>query len=108
MRALIPFAIVVFMSTFAAAQTLLVPQAITDPKQITSKPNANVEQNQQSLSIEKLYMTRQVGRAAWSPDGKTIVFVSNMSGRRNLWLVPAEGGWPTQLTVSDQRQVAPT
>ncbi len=107
MRPFIPFAIVVFMSTFAASQTLPVPPAITDPKQITSKPNANVEQNQQSLSIEKLYMTRLVGHASWSPDDKTIVFVSNISGRNNLWLVPAEGGWPTQLTVSDQRQTAP-
>jgi dipeptidyl aminopeptidase/acylaminoacyl peptidase len=30
-----------------------------------------------------------------------------MSGRNNLWVVPAEGGWPVQLTVSDQRQAAP-
>ncbi|MGB7584148.1 MAG: hypothetical protein WBM11_04815, partial [Terriglobales bacterium] len=57
------FAIVVFMSTIAVSQTLPVPQAITDPKQITSKPNADVEQAEQGLSIEKLYMTRQIGPA---------------------------------------------
>jgi len=102
------FAIVIFMTTLAPAQTLPLPQAITDPKQITSKSNANVEQGQQSLSVERLYMTRQVGRASWAPDGKQIVFVTNISGRNNLWLVPSEGGWPTQLTVSDQRQTAPT
>src|SRR5579863_4668868 len=108
MRTLISFSMVILMSTSALAQALPVPQIITDPKQIASKPNANVEQSQQSLSIEKLYMTRAVGRASWSPDGKTIVFVSNISGRNNLWTVPATGGWPTQLTVSDQRQTAPT
>jgi len=89
----------------AAAQTLPAPQAITDPKLIASKPNAQVEPR--GLTIEKLYMTRQVGRPTWSPDGKSIAFISNMSGRNNLWLVPAEGGWPVQLTVSDQRQSAP-
>jgi dipeptidyl aminopeptidase/acylaminoacyl peptidase len=88
-----------------AAQTLPSPNAVTDPKQIASKPNAQVEPR--GLTIEKLYMTRQVGRPTWSPDGKSIAFISNMSGRNNLWLVPAEGGWPVQLTVSDQRQSSP-
>ncbi|MGA9510307.1 MAG: S9 family peptidase [Candidatus Sulfotelmatobacter sp.] len=109
MRTLISFAIVILMSTVVTetlpAQTLQAPQAITDPKKIASRPNAEVEPK--SLTIEKLYMTRQVGRAAWSPDGKQIAFISNMSGRNNLWLVPAEGGWPVQLTVSDQRETAP-
>ena len=90
----------------ASAQTLPAPKAITDPKQIASKPNAQVEPR--SLTIEKLYMTRQVGGPTWSPDGKSIAFISNMSGRNNLWVVPAEGGFPTQLTVSDQRQMAAT
>jgi len=108
MRAFIPFAIVMLMSTVVAdatAQTLPAPQALTDPKQVASKSNAQVEPR--SLTIEKLYMTRQVGRPTWSPDGKSIAFISNMSGRNNLWLVPAEGGWPVQLTVSDQRQTSP-
>jgi len=107
MRSLTLFAMVISMSTLTLPQTLPAPQAITDPKQITSKPNANVEQNQQSFSIERLYMTRSVGATTWSPDGKTIAFVSNISGRNNIWLVPADGGWPTQLTVSDQRQTQP-
>ena len=93
MRILIPFVMVVVMTTtmtvLATSQTLPAPQAITDPKLITSKPDARVEK---SLSIEKLYMTRQVGGSTWSPDGwspngTTVAFVSNLSGRNNLWLV---------------------
>ena len=105
MRILSLFVMVVLMSVLTASQTLPAPQAITDPKQIASKPDARVEK---TLSIEKLYMTRQVGGSTWSPDGKTVAFVSNLSGRNNLWLVPSEGGWPMQLTVSDQRQTQPT
>jgi len=105
MRILCLFVMVVPMSILTASQTLPAPQAITDPKQITSRPDARVEKN---LSIEKLYMTRQVGGASWSPDGKTVAFISNLSGRSNLWLVQSEGGWPTQLTVSDERQTQPT
>jgi len=109
MRTFVLFAIVILMSTVVAetlaAQTLPAPQAITDPKQIASKPNAQVEPR--SLTIEKLYMTRQIGRPTWSRDGQSVAFISNMSGRNNLWLVPAEGGWPVQLTVSDQRQASP-
>ena len=109
MRILSPFVMVVVMTTtmtvLATSQTLPAPQAITDPKLITSKPDARVEK---SLSIERLYMTRQVGGSTWSPDGKTVAFVSNLSGRNNLWLVASEGGWPMQLTVSDQRQTRPT
>jgi dipeptidyl aminopeptidase/acylaminoacyl peptidase len=105
MRAFLLFVIVVGMATSALPQTLPTPQAVTDPKVISSKPNAAVEKN---LTIEKLYMTRAIGGTTWSPDGKTIAFISNMSGRNNLWLVPAESGWPVQLTISDQRQAHPT
>jgi len=78
-------------------------QAITDPSKLESKNVADM----QSFSIEKLYMTRQIGGSTWSPDGKQVAFITNISGRNNLWLLPATGGWPTQLTISDQRQAQP-
>jgi dipeptidyl aminopeptidase/acylaminoacyl peptidase len=97
------FAIVICMSSLVAAQPLPVPQAITDPTQLQS---ATVE-NLQKFTISALYSTRLIGGSAWSPDGAQVVFVSNISGRNNLWTIPAGGGWPTQLTISDQRQASP-
>jgi len=103
MRTVFFFAIVILTSVAEiSAQTLPAPKALSDPTQVASKPNAQIEPR--SLTIEKLYMTRQIGRPTWSPDGKSIAFISNMSGRNNIWVVPAEGGFPAQLTVSDQRQ----
>ena len=102
---LAPIAALCTIVTNSTAQTLPVPLAVTDPQKISSKPNAQIEPR--SLTIEKLYMTRQIGDASWSPDGKNVAFISNMSGRNNLWLVAADGGFPVQLTVSDQRQSAP-
>ena len=97
-------AIVMVMSLPAVAQLAITPPpAITDPAKLQSKTVADM----QSFSIEKLYMTRLVGGTTWSPDGKQIAFISNISGRNNLWLVPATGGWPMQLTISDQRQAQP-
>jgi dipeptidyl aminopeptidase/acylaminoacyl peptidase len=37
----------------------------------------------------------------FSPDGKTLAFVSNMSGTEQIWSVSVTGGWPTQLTSAE-------
>ena len=71
-HAFLPFVIVVIMASSVLSQTLPGPQAVTDPKQISSKPNAQVEKN---LTIEKLYMTRAIGETTWSPDGKKIAYL---------------------------------
>jgi len=101
------FVTLLVMSALAIAQVNQ-PVAITDPKRITAKPDVDVEQGEEALSLPRLYSSREIGATAWSPDGESVVFVANITGRNNLWLVPAEGGWPTQLTVSDQRQSHPT
>jgi dipeptidyl aminopeptidase/acylaminoacyl peptidase len=35
----------------------------------------------------------------WSPDGKTVAFVSTRGGSSQIWLAPASGGEPRQLTT---------
>src|SRR5205085_820708 len=59
------------------------------------------------VPIEDLFFSRSVFGASWSPDGKEIVFTTNLTGRFNLWKVASTGGWPLQLAVSDDRQASP-
>jgi dipeptidyl aminopeptidase/acylaminoacyl peptidase len=95
--------ILVMTSIAVAQQTLLPPRAVTDPTKLESQTVVDM----QNFSIEKLYMTRQIGGSTWSPDGRQVAFITNISGRQNLWLVPSAGGWPMQLTISEQRQAQP-
>jgi dipeptidyl aminopeptidase/acylaminoacyl peptidase len=97
------FIIGLIAASQASAQTPAssVLAVITDPAQIISKQKFDI----QPLTIDKLYMTRAIAYASWSPDDKQIAFVTTISGRYNIWLVPSQSGWPTQLTVSNQRQI---
>ncbi|MGA9567071.1 MAG: S9 family peptidase [Candidatus Korobacteraceae bacterium] len=72
----------------------------TDAKSLNSPPSRSAR----AVPIEDFFYSRRVSSPAWSPDGKRIVFTTNLTGRANLWMVSSEGGWPLQLTVSDDRQ----
>src|ERR1700710_2480160 len=37
----------------------------------------------------------------FSPDGKRVAFLSNMTGSPQLFTIPATGGWPDQVTALD-------
>jgi dipeptidyl aminopeptidase/acylaminoacyl peptidase len=91
------------LCTPLAASTGPDDRPLTDPKSVVSASNAAAR----PAPIDDLYYTRSVFAAAWSPDGKQIVFVSDLAGRTNLWKVGASGGWPIQLTQSDDRQYSP-
>ncbi|HEY6867050.1 MAG TPA: S9 family peptidase [Candidatus Eisenbacteria bacterium] len=84
------------------AMTILSADVVPIEK-LQSRPRPDVRR----YSIEQLFATRTIGEATWSPDGERIACVTNISGRNNLWLVPATGGWPVQLTVSEQREAGP-
>lgn len=57
----------------------LVPVVGGGPRRLTTTPGVN-------------------NHPRWSPDGKTIAFVSNRGGSSQVWLLPTDGGEPRQLT----------
>ena len=75
-------------------------RALTDPGYVVSANNPEAR----PAPFDDLFYARNVFGAAWSPDGKQIVITMDMSGRSNLWKVSSSGGWPIQLTQSDDRQ----
>jgi len=76
-------------------------RAITDAKSLSSSMNPKAG----LLPIDELFYTRIVAGPSWSPNGHDIVFSTNLTGRMNLWKVAADGGWPIQLSQSDDRQL---
>jgi dipeptidyl aminopeptidase/acylaminoacyl peptidase len=57
----------------------LAPTAGGEPMKLTSSPGANTHPR-------------------WSPDGRTIAFVSSRGGSSQIWLLPIDGGEARQLT----------
>jgi dipeptidyl aminopeptidase/acylaminoacyl peptidase len=74
------------------------PRPLTNPS-VVSPTNADAR----PAPIADLYAARSLTDASWSADGRWIVLGTNLSGRVNLWRMPADGGAPVQLTVSDDR-----
>lgn len=57
----------------------MVPTAGGESKRLTTTPGTN-------------------NHPRWSPDGKTIAFVSSRGGSAQVWILPIDGGEPHQLT----------
>ena len=87
--------------------TALLAQSAGPDARVASDPHAvasAANRDARPIPIDDLFFTQSVSAGAWSPDGKEIVFATNLSGRSNLWKVSAAGGWPVQLLQSDERQ----
>jgi dipeptidyl aminopeptidase/acylaminoacyl peptidase len=73
------------------SRTPTAPKSVTAPQGSASAP----------VDIPDLLSTVRLGEAAWSPDGKQILYSGNASGRINLWLMNADGAGAHQLLHSD-------
>src|SRR5579872_1091412 len=99
-RMLIGLAGISVCAGFLWAQNSPDDRRMTDPKSVVSASNAGAG----PVPIPQLYYTRSTYGPAWSPDGRDVVFTTNLTGRANLWKVSAAGGFPIQLLQSDDRQ----
>jgi dipeptidyl aminopeptidase/acylaminoacyl peptidase len=51
--------------------------------------------------IQQYLQVQAASAGTFTPDGRGIVFSTNITGVSQLWRVPREGGWPQQLTFFD-------
>ena len=77
------------------------PRGLTDPKSVVSRRLLGAA----PVPLADLFYTRGgIDDAVWLPHANAVVVTTNLTGRYNLWIVPANGGFPFQLTQSDDRQ----
>lgn len=62
--------------------------------------NVYAQSSQEALraKVEAMAKIGSCYSPSFSPDGKEIAFISDMSGLPQVWKISIEGGWPSQLT----------
>ncbi len=55
------------------------------------------------VDLLRLAYTRGVFTCRWAADSRALYFECNITGRPNIWRVPVTGGWPEQMTFSDEK-----
>ncbi len=54
-----------------------------------------------AATVARMARIGSASRPTFSPDGKWISFISNISGMPQVWIVPANGGYPRMVTNAD-------
>src|SRR5262245_66685877 len=55
-----------------------------------------------TFPIDRFLNIRAAAGPTFSPDGRFVAFLMNITGVAQLWQVPVEGGWPVQLTFTNE------
>lgn len=68
---------------------------------LTAALSSTVGPDDLERSVALMAKVGSCSSPGFSPDGKTIAFVSNLSGVPEVWTVPVGGGFPTLVTALD-------
>jgi dipeptidyl aminopeptidase/acylaminoacyl peptidase len=55
-----------------------------------------------TFPIDRFLNIRAALGPSFSPDGRFVTFLSNITGVAQLWQVPTDSGWPVQLTFTNE------
>src|SRR5262245_46886335 len=90
------------MPTHSSAGPLLILVALTvSPALAPSPPASSLETA--PAGIEQYLAIRTATVAGLSPDAKSVAFLTNTTGSNQIWTIPADGGWPDQITFFSDR-----
>lgn len=56
-----------------------------------------------SFAFDRYLKIRSAYGASWSPDGRRLSFLTDITGIAQVWEVSADGGWPEQRTFHEER-----
>lgn len=54
-----------------------------------------------SYKVSQFFAIRAITGLSISPNGKTIGYITNTNGMPNVWTLPLEGGWASQITLHE-------
>ncbi len=92
--------IVVVASTLFAGASGPADRQPTDPKSVASAVQAGAA----PVKVADLLQTTRLAGVTISPDGQQLAYVSDASGRLNLWIMNVDGSGARQLLHSNDRQ----
>jgi dipeptidyl aminopeptidase/acylaminoacyl peptidase len=81
---------------------------IDDPKNNKSSSNLWLASSDGKHRKQLTTTTKKDRQPRWSPDGKSILFVSTRSGSAQLWIIDLDGGEARQLTTISTGVAEPT
>lgn len=87
---------------FPRAPWLLCPMLFASILTLSSRGTQSPERSDgtvpDSAEVERFARVGSAGSPSFSPDGKWVSVIANLSGAPQVWVVPAQGGYPRMVT----------